>query len=204
VPVAAYGFNEGSGTTAGDATGNGRTGTVTNATWSAAGRNGGALSFNGSSSRVAVADAAALHLSSAMTVEAWENPASVGAGWQALIYKGTDNYFLATLTSPAVWTAGGTIGGGLGQVSSPSAIPLNTWTHVAVTYDGAAVRLFVNGSQVSSQAKTGSLATSTNPLEMGGSLVDGGWFTGLMDDVRIYNTALTATQIQTDMATPVQ
>src|SRR5205085_10611181 len=67
-PVAAYGFNEGSGTTTSDATGNGRTGTLTNTTWNGAGKNGGALAFNGSSSRVVVADAAALHLSTAMTV----------------------------------------------------------------------------------------------------------------------------------------
>ena len=51
-PVAAYGFNEGSGTTTSDATGSGRTGTLNNATWSTAGKNGGALSFNGTSSRV--------------------------------------------------------------------------------------------------------------------------------------------------------
>ena len=52
-PVAAYGFNEGAGTTAADATGNGRTGTLTSATWTTAGRFGGALTFNGTSARAA-------------------------------------------------------------------------------------------------------------------------------------------------------
>ncbi|MEO8260454.1 MAG: fibronectin type III domain-containing protein, partial [Acidobacteriota bacterium] len=60
VPVAEYSFNEGTGTTTIDASGSGRTGAVSNATWSTAGKNGGALSFNGSTSRVTVADAAAL------------------------------------------------------------------------------------------------------------------------------------------------
>ena len=80
VPVASYAFNEGTGTTTVDASGNGRTGALTNATWTTAGKYGGALSFNGSSSRVTVADAAPLHLSSAMTLEAWVNPSAHGVG----------------------------------------------------------------------------------------------------------------------------
>ena len=205
VPIAAYAFNEGAGTTAGDASGNGRTGALTNATWTAAGKYGGALSFNGSSSRVTVADAAALHLSTAMTLEAWVKPSAAGsADWQAIIYKAYDAHFLATLPGAAsVPTAGGTVAGGLVQVTSPSGLPANTWTHVATTYDGATLRLFVNGAQVASQPATGRLDDSSSPVEIGGSAIDGGPFAGLIDDVRIYNTALTAAQIQSDMTTPI-
>src|SRR5262249_40455796 len=67
--VAAYGFNEGSGTSVTDASGNGNNGTVSNTTWSTAGKFGGALQFNGSSSLVTVPDSASLHLSSGMTLE---------------------------------------------------------------------------------------------------------------------------------------
>ena len=88
-------------------------------------------------------------------------------------------------------------------MTSPSGLPAKTWTHVATTYDGATMRLFVNGTQVASQPATGPLDASTSPLEIGGSLVDGGPFAGLIDDVRVYNTALTAAQIQTDMTTPI-
>src|SRR5437868_11816809 len=70
-PVAAYAFEEGSGTTTADGSGNGRTGTLSNATWSANGHSGRALSFNGSTSWVSVPDAAALDLTTAVTVEAW-------------------------------------------------------------------------------------------------------------------------------------
>ena len=204
LPIAAYGFNEGTGTTTGDASGNGRTGALTSTTWTTAGKSGGALSFDGSASRVTVADAAALHLSAAMTLEAWVNPSTTGSPyWQALIYKGLDTYYLATLGDPSVPTAGGTGAGGPAQVTSPSALTAHAWTHLATTYDGAMLRLFVNGIQVASQPATGPLVLSTSPLEIGGSLVDGGAFTGLIDEVRIYNTALTAAQIQTDMTTPV-
>ena len=72
-----------------------------------------------------------------------------------------------------------------------------------MTYDGTAVRLFVNGTQVASTAKTGTIASSTNPLQIGGDSIYGQFFSGLIDEVRIYNVALTATQIQADMAAPV-
>src|SRR4051812_40567260 len=69
--VAAYSFDEGSGTTVADASGAGNKGTVQNGTWSTAGKYGGALSFNGTSSLVSIADSASLDLSSGMTLEAW-------------------------------------------------------------------------------------------------------------------------------------
>ena len=143
------------------------------------------MSFNGSSSRVTVADAAPLHLSTAMTLEAWVKPSGAGsADWQALIYKGVRHLFSGACPIPRRAIAGATIGGGLVLVTRPSALPAQTWTHVAVTYDGATLRLFVNGTQVASQPATGALDVSASPLEIGGSLVDGGPFAGLIDDVR--------------------
>ena len=55
----------------------------------------------------------------------------------------------------------------------------------------------MNGAQVGPQAVTGSIATSTNPLQIGGDSIYGQFFAGLIDDVRVYNTALTAAQITT-------
>src|SRR5438105_4232299 len=89
--VAAYAFNEGAGTTVADASGNGHTGTITNATWSSAGKYGDALQFNGSSnSLVNIPDAASLHLTNGMTLEAWVDPSTLASGdlgWDAVIAK---------------------------------------------------------------------------------------------------------------------
>jgi hypothetical protein len=68
--VAAYGFEERSGTTTADSSGRGLTGTLNEATWSSAGKYGKALSFNGTSNWVTVADNALLQLTTEMTIEA--------------------------------------------------------------------------------------------------------------------------------------
>ena len=72
--VAAYSFNEGSGSTVYDSSGNGNNGTISNATWSTAGKYGDALSFNGSNALVSVNDSTSLHLTTGMTLEAWVDP----------------------------------------------------------------------------------------------------------------------------------
>src|SRR5207247_7184267 len=69
--VASYNFNAGTGTTLADSSSNGNTGTITGATWSTGGHTGGALSFNGTSNYVQVADSASLDLTTGMTLEAW-------------------------------------------------------------------------------------------------------------------------------------
>jgi hypothetical protein len=85
----------------------------------------------------------------------------------------------------------------------PSALPTGTWTHLAVTYDGAAIRLYVNGVSVAVAARTGDLATTTNSLQIGGDSIYGQYFKGLIDEVRVYDRALSQTEIQQDMNTPL-
>jgi len=199
-PVAAYGFGEGSGSVVGDGSGNGNDGAVANAVWVAAGKYGKALSFNGTSSRVTVPDSASLHLSSAMTLEAWVNPAVVSAVWRDVIYKGDDNYYLEGTSDTASRPAAG---GTCGHQYAAAALPVNTWTHLAVTYDRTTIRVYVNGTQVSTQPATAAIVSSTNPLSIGSDAIYGQAFNGMIDEVRVYNTALTQAQIQTDMTTPV-
>ena len=80
---------------------------------------------------------------------------------------------------------------------------MNTWTHVATTFDGTTQRLFVGGVQVGSRAQTGSMTASAGALNLGGYAVWGEWFKGAIDEVRVYNRALTAAEIQSDMNSPV-
>ena len=202
--VAAYSFNEGTGTTVADASGNGNVGTISNAAWAASGKYGGALSFNGTNARVNIPNSASLQLSSGMTLEAWVNPSTTTSVWRDVIYKGDDNYYLEASSDnggkPAV---GGTFGGGNANAYGSTPLGANAWSYVAVTYDGATIRLYVNGTMVGSQAKTGAITSSTNQLQIGGDALYGQYFSGLIDEIRIYNTALSAAAIQADMTTPV-
>ena len=99
--VAAYGFDEGSGSTVIDGSGNANNGTFTNATWTTSGKYGKALQFNGTSAMVTIPDSASLHLTAGMTLEAWVNPSTVNANWRDVIYKGNDNYYLSATSTNA-------------------------------------------------------------------------------------------------------
>src|SRR5262249_19167335 len=98
---------------------------------------------------------------------------------------------------------GGTFGGANMVTYGTAALAVNTWTHLALTYDGATLRFYVNGVQVSSLAQTGNIATSTNPVQIGGDSIFGQYFRGTIDEVRVYNGALTQAAIQTDMNTAI-
>jgi len=199
--VAAYGFNEGSGSSVADLSGNSNEGTLTSGvSWATQGKFGNALVFNGSGGRVDIADAASLRLTGTMTLEAWVKPATVSSSWRDVIYKGNDNYYLLATTSQAGLPGGRA---GANQVFGTSALPTNTWTHLAVTYDKATLRLYVNGVLASSVAYTGSIPTSTYPLQIGGDSIYGQYFQGVIDEVRVYNRALSQSEIQTDMNTAV-
>ena len=203
--VAAYSFDEGSGSIAADASGNTNTGAVgSGLTWTPAGRFGNALVFNGSAA-VTIPNSSSLGLTSSMTLEAWVYPTVVNAAWRDVIYKGDDIYYLEATSDRNRPVAGGKFGTGNSSTESygTAALAVNTWTHLAATYDGATLRLYVNGVLVASKARTGSLASSTNPLQIGGDSLYGQYFVGRIDEVRVYNVARTAVEIQTDMGTPL-
>ncbi|HXK23392.1 MAG TPA: LamG-like jellyroll fold domain-containing protein [Myxococcota bacterium] len=201
--VAAYGFEEVAGTSIVDTTTHHNDGSLAGATRTAAGRFGKALSFDGSSAMVNIPDSNSLELTTGMTLEAWVYPTAPMGDFRDVIYKGqNDNYYLEGSSpgggGPAV---GGTFTSPL--ISPAGALPLNAWSHVAATYDGAILRLFVNGALVNSRAQTGAIQTSTGPLTLGGDPLYGQYFAGLIDEVRVYNRALGASEIQSDMNDPV-
>jgi hypothetical protein len=85
-----------------------------------------------------------------------------------------------------------------------AALAANTWTHVAATYDGATLRLYINGAQVATTSIAGSIAATTGALRIGGNSAWGEYFAGMIDEVRIYSRVLTAAEITTDMNTAVK
>ena len=202
--VAAYSFDEGAGTAVGDTSGSGNAGVVSGATW-APGRFGQALTFDSAGDWVTVPDAASLDLTTGMTLEAWVNPSLLSL-WRSVLMKEAPNYFVYSLyVNPnASGHAEAVIGGTSAIASGGPILPLDTWSHLASTYDGSTIRLYVNGSQVASASRGGAIGTSTGAFRIGGNSVwpDEFW-SGRIDEVRIYNRALSAAEIQTDMATPV-
>jgi hypothetical protein len=140
-----------------------------------------------------------------MTLSAWIRPTVSQSGWRTIMQRQADSYFLNASNSdgPLRPSGGGTLGGDTQYLSGPTANPVNAWTDVAFTYDGATLRLYINGTQVASRAAGGAIQTTNNPLWIGGNSPYGEYFTGLIDEVRIYNRALTQTEIQADMNAPV-
>jgi fibronectin type 3 domain-containing protein len=204
--AAAYSFDEGTGAIAADATGNGNVGTLTNGpSWTTAGKYGGALSFDGSNDFVLVNHSASLNLTNAMTLEAWVYPTSAAGGWHAIIQKEVDAYFLHSsgTGAPLDPTAGGTFSGQLSYFAASSPMTLNAWNHVAVTWDGSIMRLYVNGAAAATQTRGGTLQSTTAPLRIGGNSPYAEMFQGRIDEVRIYNRALTQAEVQSDMNSPI-
>jgi methionine-rich copper-binding protein CopC len=205
--VAAYGFNEGSGTTVHDASGHGNTGTISGATWVNNGVFGDkALSFNGTNSWVTIPDSSSLHLTSGMTLEAWVDPTAASTGYTAVMIKERTNGLAYGLyASDGAGQPPGAYVDKSGtdyNADGLASLPLNTWTFLTGTYDGTTLNIYVNGTLASSQSVGGNIMSSTGALRIGGDSIWGEYFQGLIDSIRIYNAPLNQGQIRADMNTP--
>jgi len=202
--VAAYSFNEGAGVVVNDSSGNRHTGAITLASWTASGRFGKALQFNGRNTMVSVGDSPDFDLIAGMTLEAWINPADISDGSPVIVKEngGDISYALyggkASTQSEIFVRGGSTTSSTLG-----GALPLNQWTHVAATFDGTYLRIYHNGGLRSTKIIGHKINVSANALRIGGNAAFGEWFNGRIDEVRIYNRALTAAEIASDMNRPV-
>jgi chitodextrinase len=203
--VAAYSFDQGTGSALTDSSGNENHGTISGAIWTASGRFGSALSFDGTNDVATVNDASSLDLTAGMTLEAWVFPTGL-TQWRPVIVKERSGHAAYALHGNTDTNRPG------GEISLPAnrdvrgttTLPVNTWTHLAVTYDGTMLRLYVDGLEVASRAVSGSIVTSTGALRIGGHTNRAEYFQGRIDEVRIYNRALTAGEIQTDLNSPVE
>jgi hypothetical protein len=203
--VAAYGFNENTGTTTADGSGNNLTGTIAGATWTTAGKNGNALSFDGANDMVSVADNAVLD-ATRVTLMAWVRPTTLG-NWRTAILKESTNglayalYAEDNVSRPAAYV---NLGANDREAKGTAKLAVDTWTHIAMTFDGAALRVYVNGALVRTQNFSGNIITTNSPLRIGGNAIwNDEFFAGQIDDVRVYNRALSLAEVQTGMNTPV-
>ena len=202
--VAAYGMEEGTGTTVGDSSGQHNTGAATDTTWTT-GKHGTALSFNGSSSWVTVPHAESLRLTNALTLSAWVRPAA-NNNWRTVLMKelaegGSYGLYSSNGSVPQSWLQMAENGE---EVKGESALPLNQWSHLAVTYNGSTASLYVNGTLLNQEPIAGDLVDDGGVLRLGGNSVwPSEFFSGRIDEVRVYNRAQSATEIQADMSTPI-
>ena len=105
---------------------------------------------------------------------------------------------------PLVPSGGATLDGNVSKTFGTRSAPVNRWSYVAVTYDGAALRLYIDGDQVSSRPSvSGAIQVPDSPLWIGGNRPYGEHFDGVIDEVRVYDRALAQGEIAHDMATPV-
>ncbi|MCB0116202.1 MAG: LamG domain-containing protein, partial [Caldilineaceae bacterium] len=156
--------------------------------------NGRELTFDGND-RVSVPNSAGVDLNQ-YTLAMWVKPSAIneisnvnlidkrettGTNYQLSLRPGTN--YVQFLTAPC------TVGGG-DVLSSPAGLPVNKWSHVVATYDGATKRLYVNGALVGSQAYTGGICRTTSPVNIGGQIAGFVPFSGQMDEVEIYPQAL--------------
>jgi len=190
-------FDEAAGVTAMDSSANGNDGEIHGAQ-RVAGKYGKALRFSGDNF-VTITDADNLRLSEQFTMQAWFIAEEIDS-WRQLIAK--DNEYLLRIDPPAEgnnMSAFVNLGGWEPRASGP--VPeLDTWIHFAATYDGDQLRVYVNGVPAGQATRVGNARGTHNPVEFGrwgeGLLGDDvGYFEGIIDEVAIFNAALTEDDI---------
>lgn len=137
-----------------------------------------------------------------ITVEAWVYPTN-GYGLRTVVsnYEGSNMQYLLRIQNlqPSFYVGTGTGGMNFVYALSPNTIPLNTWTHIAGTWDGAALKIYVNGIQEATTSVTGNFGSVSNNLKIGGGLNNGTEdFSGNITDVRIWNNTRTQSEINTN------
>ena len=123
-----------------------------------AGATASALTFDGVNDLVTVADSASLDLTNRATLEAWVNP-TASFDWRTILLKEQTGHLVYALyaNNDANRPSGHVYAGGDLYTNGSSALPVDTWAHVAMTWDGTTQRLYVNGAQVGTRAVAGTM-----------------------------------------------
>ena len=183
----------------------GNHGTLSGDAGFAPGKVGQAFRFNGTSANVQVPNAALDNLL-AGTIDMWINPsanspgAAIGFGsvWFGKQHDFVNSVAVFGFSSPSESRVRFHLQNAAPEVTGTNPLALNEWHHVAATWDGASIKVYVNG------VKEGEVASSaTLPSDLGASTAIGAWlgggnsfFTGSIDEVEIFNRALSAAEIR--------
>jgi PKD repeat protein len=205
--VAHWRLDESAGSVADDAVGS-NNGTLTGGPiWRpSGGQIGGALDFDGVDDRVALGN---LDVSggTGLTIAFWMNAGTLTNNDARFISKASgtqeaDHYWMVSTVNTTGLRFRLKTGGTTSMLATAAGqVQAGAWYYVAVTYDGGNMRIYKDGVQVASAGKSGTISTSTSvPVALGSQPQGGSAFDGLLDDVRIYNRALSAAELQAVMA----
>ncbi|MFP4058672.1 MAG: LamG-like jellyroll fold domain-containing protein [Candidatus Brocadiia bacterium] len=196
-PAGYWPLDEGTGATAGDATGRGHDGAISGASWATDPSRGTVLSFDGSNDKVDVPHAAELN-PSAFSFQCWAKVEG-GGGHRSPLTSRADHpqrgYIFCANPGDQwqFWTGTGT---GWHTLSGPG-VQEGEWAHLVGTYDGATKTFYVNGTPVDSEA-TSISPNDVAPLRLGAGASEGPgnyWFNGSVDDAAVWPFALTQEQV---------
>lgn len=196
-PIAYWQFDEGQGTTVNDSTANHNPGTTTATTWEPSDLcvSGQCLFFNGSSSLV---DTPSQTLGGAFTLTAWVKKNSSGA--MAVIGQGSsDTSQMSFYLRPGGKSGFGTSLGVYQEFNTPD-VSSNSWHMVTLVYTGSALNYYVDGAVSASTGASGTPMALSNHTFIGrlGDYTGGQFFSGFIDEPKIYNYARSSAQIQAD------
>lgn len=206
-PIAQWKFDEGSGTTTADSSGNGHTGTLANSPAWLSGRIGNALSFNGGTAVVNAVGGGSINnlYATGMTVSAWINVTAFPAtGNNRIIDKdnAVNGWFFGVNSASKLEFWSDNYDTIAKRVSSGS-VTASAWKHVTVTWDGsftgANIHFYIDGVASDGTATNGSGTAhddSTTPVTLGNRPDLAKGFNGAIDELRVYNRVLTLSEIQ--------
>jgi len=206
--VGHWALDDGSGTTASDSSGNGNTGTLNGDTaWTTGHIGSGAAAFDGTGDYINVPDSASLAVSTGITVAFWVNFASNPGGQKPLVgqaasLSSTTGWSVSLLTTGGINASQGVTGGVGGnnkQLTSTGTAGTGSWQHIAyvgqISGGNLIMTIFINGIASGTQTVTATaLADSTAALRLGN--IQTTYYTGSLDDVRVYNNALSEAEIK--------
>ena len=190
-------FDENAGTTAADSSGSGNTGTLTSGAGWGAGQNSAAVSFDGVDDYVQVGSQSSLVMTNTASFTAWIHPAAPFTSGGIIINK-EGEYEIARFSDGTIQCAFANTNPGWNWINTGAVAPLNQWTHVAVVYESGIVKTYINGvltHTYNGSGAVGDVDNTQNDFRIGGRQAVPHPFQGRIDEVRIYNRAISATEI---------
>ena len=175
-------------------------GTLQGSATYASGKVGQAFSFNGPGQYVQVPHNANQNTGAQITVDAWIRPTNLIATNNASIINKRTGGNVEGYTFELTHSSSGlyfemTTGDGIFAVTANNVLSTNVWQHVAATYDGSSMKIYVNGSQVASNAASGTINAVAADLVIGKNIFNDTSFPGQIDEVELFNSALTGMDI---------